>query len=191
MGWAGFSMTCRRRSMIEISRRPAAILRPLTSATPPQQLTLSKVGCTKNCVTQKAISTSLKRWHSARHGSKQLKNHLGGWRLKWLLFKIASTTDDNGIINLLNMRLHNTVPKYDAFFYIDNAPRRSNWDGYDWDAKLTVDTDMAERPWPKLAWIWLRRSKFFPSLCNNNFFGRLSHICATFGHAPQSCYSKL
>ena len=66
---------------------------------------------------------------------------------------------------------------------------------YDWDAKLTVDTNMTETPWPNLAQIWLRRPKIFWSLflsvsqsqvCRiekreQNFFGRLSHICATLG----------
>ena len=66
---------------------------------------------------------------------------------------------------------------------------------YEWDTKLTVDTDMTETPWPKLAQIWLRRPKFFWSLflsvsqsqvCRiekreQNFFGRLSHICARLG----------
>ena len=63
---------------------------------------------------------------------------------------------------------------------------------YDWDAKLTVDTNMTETPWPNLAQIWLRRPKIFWSLflsvsqsqvCriekrDQNLFGRLSHICA-------------
>ena len=66
---------------------------------------------------------------------------------------------------------------------------------YEWDTKLTVDTDMTETPWPKLAQIWLRRPKKFCSrfsilhsydcdtLQNNDqkFLGRLSHICASLG----------
>ena len=32
---------------------------------------------------------------------------------------------------------------------------------YDWDAKLTVHTNMTETPWSKLAQIWLRRPKNF------------------------------
>ena len=66
---------------------------------------------------------------------------------------------------------------------------------YDWDTKLTIDTDMTETPWPKLAQIWLRRPKKFCSrlsilhsydcdtLQNNDqkILGRLSHICASLG----------
>ena len=96
------------------------------------------------------------------------------------------------------------------------APNQSNWDRYEWDAwtrvwsgmshtvwlipyewdtKLTVDTDMTETPWPKLAQIWLRRPKKICSrfsilhsydcdtLQNNDqkILGRFSHICASLG----------
>ena len=66
---------------------------------------------------------------------------------------------------------------------------------YDWDTKLTIDTDMTETPWPKLAQIWLRRPKKFcfrfsildtwdcDTRKNNDQknLGRLSHICASLG----------
>ena len=66
---------------------------------------------------------------------------------------------------------------------------------YDWDAKLTVDTNMTETPWPELAHIWLRRPKKFcfrfsilhtwdcDTHKNNDqkILGRLSHICASSG----------
>ena len=69
---------------------------------------------------------------------------------------------------------------------------------YDWDAKLTVDTNMTATPWPKLAQILLRHPKKIVSslfdsthlrlrvcdtLKNNdtNCFGCLSHICASLG----------
>ena len=75
------------------------------------------------------------------------------------------------------------------------APNQSNRDRYEWDTKLTVDTNMTETPWPNLAQVWLRHPKNFWSrfsilhtwdcdtLKNNDqkILGRLSHICARLG----------
>ena len=98
---------------------------------------------------------------------------------------------------------------------------KQSLDRYEWEAKPNVDTDMTETPRPKLAQIsfeiWLRRPKHFLSLfliltqsqvCKikmqeQNFLGRLSHICAslsrgvevisvsTLSFASQSYRSKL
>ena len=65
---------------------------------------------------------------------------------------------------------------------------------YDRDAKLIIDTNMTETPWPKLTHLWLRRPKKivfafrFYTLetatrlkITTKKIGRLSHKCASLG----------
>ena len=86
------------------------------------------------------------------------------------------------------------------------APKRSNWDWYEWDAWTRVWTDMTETWNQPLTRIWLRHlgpnlhryywdglkilflhfDFTYLRLCRNknyrwNFFGRLGNICASSG----------